>query len=108
MALWVQQVETAARARGVTLLIQEARTPDDLAPAFEGLAKQRSQAVIVPANGLFQTERTRIVLMAFAKSQRGSHEWSWQVPARRFDSGGSGRLTHIDPKGTKWCFLWRS
>jgi hypothetical protein len=29
MALWVQQVETAARARGVTLLIQEARTPDD-------------------------------------------------------------------------------
>jgi putative ABC transport system substrate-binding protein len=56
MALWVQQVETAARARGVTLLIQEARTPDDLAPAFDGLAKQRSQAVIVPANGLFQTE----------------------------------------------------
>jgi putative ABC transport system substrate-binding protein len=64
MALWVQQVETAARARGVTLLIQEARTPDDLAPAFDGLAKQRSQAVIVPANGLFQTERTRIVQLA--------------------------------------------
>src|SRR5262249_42534538 len=39
MALWVQQVETAARARGVTLLIQEARRPDDLAPAFDGLAK---------------------------------------------------------------------
>ena len=66
MALWVQQVETAARARGVTLLIQEARTPDDLAPAFDGLAKQRSQAVIVPANGLFQTERTRIVQLALA------------------------------------------
>src|SRR5262249_57359107 len=61
MALWVQQVETAARARGVTLLIQEARRADDLAPAFDGLAKQRPQAVIVPANGLFQTERTRIV-----------------------------------------------
>ena len=66
MALWVQQVETAARARGVTLLIQEARTPDDLAPAFDGLAKQRSQAVIVPANGLFQSERTRIVQLALA------------------------------------------
>jgi putative tryptophan/tyrosine transport system substrate-binding protein len=66
MALWVQQVETAARARGVTLLIQEARRPDDLAPAFDGFAKQRCQAVIVPANGLFQTERTRIVQLALA------------------------------------------
>ena len=66
IALWVQQVKTAARARGVTLLIQEARTPDDLAPAFDGLAKQRSQAVIVPANGLFQTERTHIVRLALA------------------------------------------
>src|SRR5260370_36814806 len=59
MALWVQQVETAVRARGVTLLIQEARTPDDLAPAFDGLPKQRSQAGIVPTNGLFQTKPTR-------------------------------------------------
>ena len=47
MALWVQQVEAAARARGVAVLIQEARTSDDLAPAFGGLAQQQSQAVIV-------------------------------------------------------------
>src|SRR5215467_3581342 len=66
MALWVQQVETAARVRGVTLLIQEAHAPNDLTPAFDGLAKQRSQAVIVPANGLFQTERSRIVQLALA------------------------------------------
>jgi putative ABC transport system substrate-binding protein len=66
MALWVQQVETAARVRGVTLLIQEARTPNDLTPAFDGLAKQRSQAVIVPANGLFQVERSRIIQLALA------------------------------------------
>jgi putative ABC transport system substrate-binding protein len=66
MALWVQQVEAAARARGITLLIQEARTPDDLAPAFDGLAKQRSQAVIVPANGMFQTQDTRIAQLALA------------------------------------------
>ena len=30
------------------------------------MAKQRPQAVIVPANGLFQTERTRIVQLALA------------------------------------------
>ena len=65
MALWVQQVETAARVRGVTLLIQEARTPNDLTPAFDGLAKQRSQAVL-PANGLFQVERSRIIQLALA------------------------------------------
>src|SRR5262249_55234447 len=66
MALWVEQVETAARVRGVTLLIQEAHAPNDLTPAFDGLAKQRSQAVIVPANGLFQTERSRIIQLALA------------------------------------------
>ena len=66
MALWVQQVEAAARARGVAVLVQEARTPGDLAPAFGGLAKQQSQAVIVPANGLFSTQATRIVQLALA------------------------------------------
>ena len=66
MALWVQQVEAAARARGVAVLVQEASTPGDLAPAFGGLAKQQSQAVIVPANGLFSTQATRIVQLALA------------------------------------------
>src|SRR5262245_27557933 len=66
MALWVKQVEAAARARGVAVLIEEARTADDLAPAFGGLAKQQSQAVIVPANGLFSTQGTRIVQLALA------------------------------------------
>jgi ABC-type uncharacterized transport system substrate-binding protein len=48
------------------MLIQEARTPDDLAPALGGLAKQQSQAVIVPANGLFSTQGTRIIQLALA------------------------------------------
>jgi putative ABC transport system substrate-binding protein len=66
MALWAQQVEAAARTRGVAVLIQEARTPDDLAPAFDGFAKQQAQAVIVPTNGLFETETKRIVQLALA------------------------------------------
>jgi putative tryptophan/tyrosine transport system substrate-binding protein len=66
MALWAQQVEAAARTRGVAVLIQEARTPDDLAPAFDGFAKQQAQAVIVPTNGLFETESKRIVQLALA------------------------------------------
>jgi hypothetical protein len=49
MKLWVQQVEAAARARGIAVLIQEASTPDDIAPAFDGFAKQQSQAVKIAA-----------------------------------------------------------
>jgi putative ABC transport system substrate-binding protein len=66
MAIWAQQVEAAARARGVAVLIQEAHTADDLAPAFEGFANRQAQAVIVPTNGLFNSQGTRIVELALA------------------------------------------
>jgi putative tryptophan/tyrosine transport system substrate-binding protein len=66
MALWVQQVQVSARARGVVVLTEEARRPDDLPSAFDGFAKQQAQAVIVPANGLFNSQGTRIVQLALA------------------------------------------
>jgi putative ABC transport system substrate-binding protein len=66
MTFWTQQIEAAARTRGVTLLIQEAQTPDDLAFAFEGFAKRRTQAVVVPANGLFTTQGEHIAQLALA------------------------------------------
>ena len=66
MALFRQQVEAVAHTRGVTVLTQQARTPDDIAPAFDGLVKQRAQAVIVPANGLFLAQNTHIVALALA------------------------------------------
>ena len=66
MALWTQQIEAAARARGVMLLIQEVRTSDDLPSAFEGLAKRQAHAAIVPANGLFNTHGARIAQLALA------------------------------------------
>jgi hypothetical protein len=37
MAIWAQQIEAIARARSVALLTQKARTPEDLAPAFNAL-----------------------------------------------------------------------
>ena len=95
MALWVQQVETAARVRGVTLLIQEARTPNDLTPAFDGLAKQRSQAVIVPANGLFQIERTRIVQLALTARLPTIMAYPQDVEAEGLQATGSMRARII-------------
>jgi putative ABC transport system substrate-binding protein len=67
MELYAQQIEAAARARGVALLTQQARTPGDLAPAFNGFSKQQVQAIIVPANGLFVNQGERIAQLAIAE-----------------------------------------
>jgi ABC-type uncharacterized transport system substrate-binding protein len=37
---------------------------DDLAPAFDRLAKREAQALIVPVNGLFQVQGAHIVQLA--------------------------------------------
>jgi ABC-type uncharacterized transport system substrate-binding protein len=66
MALFAQQVETAAHTRGVAVVIQQARAPDEIAPAFDGFVKQQAQALIIPANGLFLTQGRRIVTLALA------------------------------------------
>jgi putative tryptophan/tyrosine transport system substrate-binding protein len=66
MGLWAQQVEAAARARDVAVLFEEARTADDLVLAFQGFAKRQAQAVIVPSNGLFNSQVARIAELALA------------------------------------------
>ena len=61
-----QQVEAATRARGIALLVEQARTPDELAPAFDRLTKGRAEAVIVAPNGMFINQRRSIVQLALA------------------------------------------
>ncbi len=61
-----QQVEAATRARGIALLVEQARTPDELVPAFDRLTKGRAQAVIVAPNGMFINQRRSIVQLALA------------------------------------------
>jgi hypothetical protein len=53
MKLWVQQVEAAARARGIAVLIQEAGTPDDIAPAFDGFPSQAVKIAALHASSGF-------------------------------------------------------
>ncbi len=43
-----------------------ARTPDELAPAFDRLTKGRAEAVIVAPNGMFINQRRSIVQLALA------------------------------------------
>jgi putative ABC transport system substrate-binding protein len=61
-----QQVEAAARGRRVTLAIGEAEMPDQLAGAFDRLAKAQAQAVIVPRNAMFGNQRRQIVQLSLA------------------------------------------
>jgi putative ABC transport system substrate-binding protein len=61
-----QQVEAAARARGVTTLTGEGGTAGDLATAFDALVKAQAQAVIVAPNGMFINQRRSIVEFALA------------------------------------------
>ncbi len=48
------------------MLVEDARTPDELAPAFDRLAKARAEVVIVPPNGMFINQRKMIVQLAIA------------------------------------------
>jgi putative ABC transport system substrate-binding protein len=66
MTFYAEQVAAAARARGIVMLTKEARTPDDLDRAYDVFAKQQVHAVIIPANGLFVTNGSRIAQLALA------------------------------------------
>jgi putative ABC transport system substrate-binding protein len=66
MRLFADGVMASARARGITVLIQEASTRDDLSPAINRLAKQDVQALIIPENGLFWVSRVQVVQLALA------------------------------------------
>lgn len=56
--------ERAARAIGVRLDVTEVDSPEDLEPAFSRIARQRSEAVMVPPTPLFLAQRDRILSLA--------------------------------------------
>jgi len=61
-----EQVEAAARARGMTTLIEQPRSPEELAGTFDRLAKAQAQAVIIAPNGMFINQRSSIAQLALA------------------------------------------
>jgi putative ABC transport system substrate-binding protein len=66
MQLFAQIVDVAARARGMAVLTEEAATGDELASAFARFGKLGVQALIVPVNGLFFSQRMQIAQLALA------------------------------------------
>ena len=66
MRLFAQIVDTAAGARGIAVLTEDVSTAGQLAPAFDRFRRQGTQAVIVPANGLFRAQRAQLAQLALA------------------------------------------
>ena len=57
MPLFAQSIDTAARARGITVQTEEVTAASELTVAFDRFGRQGVQAVIVPVNGLFGVQR---------------------------------------------------
>ena len=61
-----QEMETAAAAMAVKLVLVETRTPQDLDPVFPALARERVDAVIALRDPLFFAQRRTIAAAALA------------------------------------------
>jgi putative tryptophan/tyrosine transport system substrate-binding protein len=61
-----EELDAAGRALGIDVFATEVRTPDDLASAFETLAGQRPDVVIVLQTSMLLSERRKIADLAAA------------------------------------------
>ena len=62
----LRAAEAAGQALGIRLQSLEARTPDDLDPAFAAMARQRADALLVFADVMLNEQRVRISGLAAA------------------------------------------
>ena len=62
----LRAAEAAGQALGIRLQALEARTPDDLDPAFAAMARQRADALLVFADVMLNEQRVRIAGLAAA------------------------------------------
>jgi putative ABC transport system substrate-binding protein len=65
-ANYEQQIQSAAKAHGIEVHIEEVSKADDFDGAFQHFNEQKVQAVIVPGNGLLNTGQKRIAALAMA------------------------------------------
>jgi putative ABC transport system substrate-binding protein len=63
-ALYMREVETAARFLNLRLQILDARGPEDFDRAFAAMARERADALLVAGTATFLSHRTRIAELA--------------------------------------------
>ena len=87
-AIFAQQVGAAADTRGLTILREEARTPGELAPALDRLAKAGAQVVMIAPNGMLINQRKTIIRLALEARLPTMFEQRQDVEAGGFMSYG--------------------
>ena len=60
----VKELESAAHALGVKLLVQDVKTADDLPVAFDAGARERADGMLTTAESLFVAQRDRVIRLA--------------------------------------------
>ncbi len=60
----VKDLQAAGQQFGVRVQIVEARSPQDTAPAFAAMARERADALIMPMDGLFISQRRQVAELA--------------------------------------------
>jgi putative ABC transport system substrate-binding protein len=76
-----RNAEMATAALAVKLVAGEAHGPDDLDAAFQTLMREHAESVLVPPDGLFVSERQRIVTLAAAARLPALYPYREQVDA---------------------------
>jgi putative ABC transport system substrate-binding protein len=61
-----RQIRSVAQERGIQVRIEEVTKPEDIAGALQRLSDEKVQAIIVPGNGLLNSELKQIVELALA------------------------------------------
>ena len=82
--LQVTALKDASRSLGVTLVIQDIRTSDDLAAAFDAGARERVEGLLMTAESLFIVHRARVSELAARFKLPAIYPYSIQV----LDGGG--------------------
>jgi putative ABC transport system substrate-binding protein len=60
----VKDLQAAGQQFGVRVQIVEARSPQDTAPAFTAMARERADALFMPMDGLFIPQRRQVADLA--------------------------------------------
>jgi len=60
----IRELESAARSLGITLLVQNIETADDLPSAFDAGVRGRAEGLLTTAESIFAAQRKRVVELA--------------------------------------------
>jgi putative ABC transport system substrate-binding protein len=77
----VKELESAAHSLGMTLLVRDIRTADDLPAAFDAGARERAEGILTTAESLFVAQRNRVVQLAAQHRLPGMYPYRLMVDA---------------------------